>query len=194
MTPMLGIMASQISGHLTPPSSFYSIATVTAAGGETSLSFTSIPGTYKSLHVRGILKDTTTADGNYTYAPYWLINSETQSSSHGVIGTGASAIATGASVANGSNMYFGLLPSGASYTNIYSVVMFDIVDYASTTKLKTIRQISAGDANGVGTTNRGISLNSALFSTTSAVTSLTVNPGYTSFAAGTTFALYGIKG
>jgi hypothetical protein len=31
------------------PSSYESIATVTAAGGETSLNFTSIPGTYVAL-------------------------------------------------------------------------------------------------------------------------------------------------
>ena len=64
MTPMLGIMASQISGHLTPPSSYESIATYNPTSGQ-SVTFSSIPSTFKSLQVR-ILYLTSGADNiNY---------------------------------------------------------------------------------------------------------------------------------
>ena len=47
--PILGIMASQISGHLSNPS-YESIATYTVgAGGSSTMVFSSIPQTYKHL-------------------------------------------------------------------------------------------------------------------------------------------------
>ena len=64
MTPMLGIMASSISGSKISTSSFESIATYTATGGETSFTFSSIPQTYKSLQIRWMYRDA----GNGTVA------------------------------------------------------------------------------------------------------------------------------
>ena len=54
MAPILGIYASQISGHLFAPSGAYdSIATTTVgAGGASSITFSSIPSTYTHLQVR----------------------------------------------------------------------------------------------------------------------------------------------
>jgi hypothetical protein len=51
--PILGIISSQISGHLFAPSGAYdSIATVTGTGRLRLLSFTSIPATYTHLQIR----------------------------------------------------------------------------------------------------------------------------------------------
>jgi hypothetical protein len=50
MTPMLGIMASQISGHLSN-TAYESIATVDASSSS-SVTFSSIVGTYTHLQVR----------------------------------------------------------------------------------------------------------------------------------------------
>jgi hypothetical protein len=49
---------------------------------------------------------------------------------------------------------------------------------------------SGGDVNGTGGV---ISLDSALWLSTSAITSLTIKADFTAFASGTTLALYGIN-
>ena len=56
--PVLGIIASQISGHLFQPTGAYdSIATSTVgAGGAASIVFSSIPSTYTHLQIRGIVR------------------------------------------------------------------------------------------------------------------------------------------
>lgn len=80
--------------------------------------------------------------------------------------------------------------SGPTST-IPSVAIIDIVDYASTTKNKTIRTVTGCDANG-GASGSDVSLRSGLFPSTSAVTSITIN--CTAMGTGTVIALYGIRG
>jgi len=81
--------------------------------------------------------------------------------------------------------------SGSSNTTTYGVMILDIIDYTSTSKYKTLRMISGGNVNGTGSV---ISLDSALWQSTSAITSLTIRADSTAFASGTTISLYGIKG
>jgi hypothetical protein len=69
----------------------------------------------------------------------------------------------------------------------------DILDYASTSKNKTIRTLSGADINGAGGDLR---LSSGLwFATPAAITSITLyaNGGSSDFAQYSSFALYGIK-
>lgn len=188
MTPILGIMASQISGHLTPPSSFESIATVTAAGGETSLSFTSIPGTYKSLQIRGIAKSASTSDN--TTGLNLRFNSDTASNYwyHVLRGSGSTADAFNAGTTSIS-IYGGAI--GNTTSNLFGAFILDVIDYASTTKYKTTRAFAGNDSNNAGANH--VALDSGLWSSTSAINSIQIN-AIISHVAGTTFALYGIKG
>ena len=56
MAPILGIYASQISGHLFAPSGAYdSIATVTPYTTTTTVEFNSRPSTYTHLQVRAFI-------------------------------------------------------------------------------------------------------------------------------------------
>ena len=55
MTPILGIMASGISGNLVT-NSYESIATGTVSTPTATIAFSSIPATYKHLQVRYIAK------------------------------------------------------------------------------------------------------------------------------------------
>jgi hypothetical protein len=54
MTPILGILASGMSGNLwAPGKDFDSIATTTVgAGGASTITFSSIPSTYRHLQIR----------------------------------------------------------------------------------------------------------------------------------------------
>ena len=190
MTPMLGIMASSISGSKIVTSSFESIATVTAAGGETSLTLSSIPSTFKSIQVRAIARQS----GNGGPGYYLTVNATGGFAQHRIYGDGATASADGSV----SNTY--LQPrysNGQSSwtTGIFAVSIMDIIDYASTTKTKTIRVVAGGDTNGVGTFPSGVGLTSGVNTAISnnAIASLEFTPYSGTWVAGTSFALYGIK-
>ena len=192
MTPMLGIMASSISGSKISTSSFESIATITAAGGETSLSFTSIPQTYKSLQIRGISRDTSAT--NQSNGNYLTFNNDTGTNyhSHLIINNPAGA----AYAYDSGNVNYVVNLSGAIFgsgtTNMFGSGIYDIIDYSSTTKNKVLRTFLGADTNGV-TTIRNIQIGSGLWLSTSAITTITINEASAGFAAGSTFALYGIK-
>jgi hypothetical protein len=170
------------------PPSFESISTVTAAGGETSLSFTSIAGTYKSLQMRYIGMDN--SGGTSAGALKIRLNSDSGANytEHKLLGTGTSASAGGATGRNELRMDYGVTQSGS--TSTFAVGIMDLVDYASTTKYKTMRGFGGQDKNGTGFIN----LSSGLWLNTAAITTIQVLPESSAFAAGSTFALYGIKG
>lgn len=176
------------------PTSFESIATVTATGGESSLSFTSIPATYQHLQVRGIARDTSTAFyGDIGLKFRFNSDSGNNYASHQLYGNGSSAGTSSATSANGISGWFGQVNSGSSNTTVYGVSILDIHDYASTTKNKTTRLFAGSSANQT-TTDFGVALSSGLWMSTSAITSITILANYANIAAGTTFALYGIRG
>jgi hypothetical protein len=180
---MSAILGTVASSKLKQTTAFESIATVTATGGETSLNFTSIPGTYKSLQIRGWLKSSGGGGGNMRY------NSDSSSNYalHSLGSNGSSVFASGSA----SQPYMFIIDTSDSTYN--SVTVVDIIDYASTTKNKTMRAWYGYDKNNTGGSTY---LYSGLWMSTSAITSIQLGTGNFSgtFAAGSTFALYGIKG
>lgn len=167
---------------------YESIATVTVgSGGASSIEFTSIPGTYQHLQVRGILKTDRASTGDTANV---TINSDTGSNYayHWIVGTGSAASAAAAS--SDAQITTNSLAGDSSATNIWAGLVLDILDYASTTKNTTVRSTCGNDRNGAG----AISLGSGLWVSTSAVTSIKFAPGFGSnFKEHSTLALYGIK-
>lgn len=164
--------------------SYESIATRTATGGETSFTFTSIPSTYKHLQIRTIFKPS---------AICWLaaqFNSDTglNYSYHSMRGNGS---ATSAEASTSTNLMLLHLYLPTPATNVFGGGVTDILDYTNTSKNTTVRALGGTDANGSGS----IDFASNAWLNTNAVTSitLTTNNGST-FTAGSSFALYGIKG
>jgi len=108
-------------------------------------------------------------------------------------GTGASGVITFSSIPatykhlqiRGSN-----LSTDATYANMNCVSILDIIDYADTSKYKTVRGFSGSDRNGAG----NIFLISGLWLSTSAISTITLTADGTNWTTSTTFALYGIKG
>lgn len=177
---ILGIYASQISGHLSNPQ-FESIATVTVgSGGTSSISFSSIPSTYKHLQIRAIYETVTNADN----MGLTLNGSTAPSRTHYLFGNGSS-VTSGSTTTNLITIQAGLS------TTVYYGMVIDILDYTNTNKNKTLRVLGGGDFNGAGV----VFLDSALYSTTSAVSSLSLQTaGSQTIAQYSQFALYGIKG
>ena len=111
---------------------------------------------------------------------------------HYLRGNGTSAVVSGQATIS----WIRLDGAGVcAYTSsgIFGANIVDILDYASTSKNKTIRHFGGSDANTSGTQFR-VSLSSGFINSTSTVTSVTILAGNTAFAAGCTFALYGITG
>jgi hypothetical protein len=187
--PILGIMASQMSGKLWQPDGAYdSLATVTVgSGGAASVEFAGIPNTYKHLQIRGIGRDTQ-ASGAHSLR--LQLNSDTGSNYtyHAVIGDGSTASA-GALTAQ-PTQYPGFLIGTSGATGVFSASIIDILDYANTSKNKVTRTLSGVDNNGSG----NIGLFSGMWLNVAAITSITLLPAAsTNFAQHSQFSLYGVK-
>jgi len=162
---------------------FESIYTVTASGGESSLNFTTIPSTYQHLQIRGFFLTSSGAGGSIRF------NSDTGSNyaRHNLGADGSSVWASGSAT---QTMMTYADQSGSTYN---SVVLIDLIDYASTSKYKTMRAWNGYEKNASGGSTY---MYSGLWQSTSAVTSIQLGAGIfnQTFASGSTFALYGIKG
>jgi hypothetical protein len=176
--PILGIMASSRPAFELV-GSYDSLATVTLSAATASVTFTGIPTGYKHLQIRALYETVTNADN----IGMTLNGSTVLSRMHYIYGNGSSAIA-GSSTDN-----LITLQAGVSTTSYYGMVI-DILDYQNTNKNKTVRVLGGADFNGSGI----VYLSSGLYSTTSAVSSLSLQGfGGQTIAQYSQFALYGVK-
>lgn len=185
MSPILGIIASQNYSRVAPDTgAMFPLGMVqVGSSAQSTISFTSIPSTYKHLQVRGILLTSTPTNPTYQF------NSDTGNNytGHHLWGTGSSANAN-TQGPNGSTIYFNYNPS----TSYPSVFVMDILDYASTTKNKTTKVLAGSDTNG-GTAE--IALWSSLWNNSAtAISSIQLKGNGADFTQYTSVALYGIKG
>lgn len=88
-------------------------------------------------------------------------------------------------------MYLGDF-NGNAVTNAFGANIIDILDASSTSKFKTVRTLAGAVGN--STTTGLVALKSSLWGSTSAITSFTMTPTASSFAIGSRFSIYGIKG
>ena len=175
-----------VHGVGVPPvtNSYESIATGVGTGSSGTITFSSIPSTYKHLQVRWIA---TASTGG---AIYINLNSDGGSnySSHNINGNGSTAVAQ-AQTATANPLIIrngGITTTGDTMT----VGVFDLLDYGNTSKNKTWRNLGGYDANGSGL----IELASGAWYNTAAITSLSFIHNGGNFTTDTVFALYGIKG
>lgn len=168
---------------------FQSIATTTVGvGGQATITFSSIPSTYTHLQIRCMAqtnRGSVSYDGGKT-----TFNGDTASnySSHTLVGTGATA--TSGSLLT-TYMQLPWVGFGTTTGSNWGGTIIDILDYANTSKFKTVRALGGADGNGSGY----VTLTSGNWRSTSAITSISITPdGGTTFSQYSSFALYGIKG
>ena len=186
--PILGIIASS-HFNFVPTGSFSSIATVTVgAGGSSTISFSSISGTYQHLQLRYIARDTGTGGGGDNLAIRANSDSGTNYTYHVLYGTGSAA---GASSNTGrTNSYTGLVSNGGNTASVFTAGVVDILDYSSSgSKYKTFRSLSGYDSNGGGI----VAMESCVWMNTNAITSLDITCTSGNFAQYSSFNLYGVK-
>jgi hypothetical protein len=177
---ILGIIASS---KLTAAGSFESIATVTVgSGGSSTITFSSIPGTYKHLQFRGIILVNNAGDIDITAQ----FNSDTGSnySEHYLYGSGTAVASGGGTNLTKISTFYSYFSTG---TTDFAPGVFDILDYADTNKYKTVRGIT-GPAD-----QNLLVYRSSLWRSTSAITSVTFTSTGT-MKQYSQIALYGIKG
>jgi hypothetical protein len=170
--------------------SYESIATATGTGSNSTITFSSIPSTYTSLQIRIIARDTISSGGDINLR--YRINGDTGSNytDHSLRADGSTASAGGLASYDLALVRNFVTESSGGNTTIYGVGIMDFIDYASTTKNKTVRTFAGKDKNGSGY----IILGSNLWMSTAAVSSISFIADGTAFATGTTISLYGIKG
>jgi len=164
---------------------FELIATAFGTGSSGTITFSSIPATYKHLEIRYAVKNTTTGTRDLAFR----LNGITTSSynCHQLLGTGTS---TSSDVTGASNTI--RIPSGladSATANIVSPGVIQIMDYASTSKNTTLRGLY-GQTGGV---NRVGIFSGALFDT-QAITSVSAIISSGQFTTSSRISLYGIKG
>jgi hypothetical protein len=208
MTPHLGLQrimipSSQVSslttGSITLPSakgSFYdgpygaydSLANFTVGStAVSSITFSGIPTGYKHLQIR-MLSRTSLAGTIDGYTMRMNGDSTTTYPYHITIGSGSAASSvndTAQTFINNGDI------AGANATaGIFGVAVIDILDYASTTKLKTTRTLVGVDTNGGGS----VRLISGLYRSLTPISLITfASVNGANFTEYSSFALYGVK-
>jgi hypothetical protein len=168
------------------------IATNLLTSTTSSVTFSNIPQGYKHLQIRGIAQFNP-EDGSTGFDRFRVtVNSDTGAnySQHQLYGTGATATASSSTSQN--NMIIGSVSMSPNGANYFAPSIIDVLDYASTNKYKTFRIATGGERN---STDGLIYLQSSLWMSTSAITSITIGfDGSRKYTQYTSFALYGIKG
>ena len=174
---------------------FESIQTVTGTGTAASLEFTSIPSTYKHLQIRFNIRGYDTSSRSDDDFRIRFNNDSTNANyyAHYLQATNSiapTALARDGSYAGGQIVISDFVPGSASPANLMQTGIIDIIDYASTTKNKTVRFITGQDRN----TSGQLRLASIGYFSTNAITSIQLLPDPTGFTTDSVFSLYGIKG
>jgi hypothetical protein len=190
---MLNVISGTLSAGAPPvsPTSYESIATTTLSSNQTTITFSSIPATYKHLQIRLLARSTHLTFAGVDGVLRFNGDSATNYSWHYLLGDGATTSASAG--ATQSSINTGIIASGGgSAANIYATTIIDILDYADTNKYKTTRTLAGLDKNGTGGDMR---FSSGSWRSTSAISSITLTTDPSrDFIQYSSFALYGIKG
>ena len=189
MTPILGILASGMSGNLWAPGKDYdSIATTTLSTSTATITFSSIPATYRHLQIRFL---TRTDRANQEDNNQLRFNSDSAGNyaAHVLYGDGATA----GSFSDGSSITFNtrsVVAAASSTSGVFGVGVIDILDYKDTNKYKTVRSLNGYDNNGAGQ----VRISSGLWMNTAAITTIAItSANAANFVQYSSFALYGVK-
>jgi hypothetical protein len=184
--PILGIVASSNYQRVAPDTgAMFPLGMVqVGSGGSASISFTSIPATYKHLQIRAIGRFTS-SDNKATVS----FNGDTTATNYYQhrVSAGVGSVGTWAY----NNNWVLYWPDSSLLASSFGIAVVDILDYTNTSKNKTVRALEGFDTNGGADTSAW--LQSLLWNNTAAINSMTFTSLAGNFAQYSSFALYGIK-
>jgi len=190
---MIGAITAGTFSAGTPPvtNSYESIATTTVgSGGTSTITFSSIPATFKQLQIRALSRTNRADTVDFMTLRF---NSDTGNNYayHSLYGNGATAGANDTGTSTGTP-WSGITAGGNASASMFGAAVWDVLDYQNSNKYKTTRLLSGTDQNG---SNGRIYFMSNLWQNTAAITTVAIIPTYgTLFSEYSSFALYGIKG
>jgi len=160
-----------------PTPTYTALATITLGSSAATVTFSSIPGTYRDLVLVSNIKQNTTGARQCNLQP----NGDTGNAFLVYMDGSGSAASSGTSSAL--SMFY--MASGpAANTNVMSIAQ--ILDYSATDKFKTI-------LTRAGSSFDPVSAYAAQWTSTSAITSVTIFPNSGgNLSSGSSFDLYGI--
>jgi hypothetical protein len=166
-----------------PTQTYQPLATVTLGSSASSVTFSSIPATYRDLILVSVAGCTLT-----TETARLRFNADTGNNYNWVFMNGVgSGSPVSSAQSNQNNMdfspYVGISGTVGKWNNI-----LQIQDYSATDKHKTV--LTRTNIN--GDTYPGTTAMAGRWASTSAITSILVYPSSGSFIAGSTFSLYGV--
>lgn len=167
-----------------------SIATINGSGNPSAITFNSIPQNYTDLQIRAVMKCSSATA--LTHNLLMRINANAGSNyTYSVLRANSTSVsATGAT--NSTYIYFPNCVSTSSTSSFwYSPIVIDFLDYASNKKTTAHAMYSADFNN--SSTSFTIGQNSAIWSNTSPINSISFIPGDGVWSTNTVFALYGLK-
>lgn len=156
-----------------------------------SISFSSIPSTYRHLQVRYVARSTIGTAGEDDM--YFTFNGSSSNYSwRRMLGDGASVTRSGATGLTSTRLSAAAISRNGNTSGIFSAGIIDIFDYTNTSKAKTFNALYGNDRVTAG----GIAAGSgAWYGSTDAINSISFTiENSNSFVQHTSFALYGIKG
>lgn len=154
------------------------IATTTLSSAATSVTFSSISGSYTDLV---LVSNVSGSGGNANIRIRLNSDTGTSYSTTAISGNGSSAVSNRAT----SQDAMLVVQTGASLNAAWTTHIAHFMDYSNSTTYKTAldRFVSAGSET---------TANVHLWRSTSAVTSITIATSTNNYASGSTFTLYGI--
>lgn len=184
--PIIGVIASSISGHLTPPfdpGSYFSIASTTVGSAVSSVTFSNIPSGFTHLQVR-IIGNSSAADN-----ASFQFNGDTGNNYNRWRLSGINATVGAAVGVSLPGAYVFSSLGFPSTSNYFGASIIDILDYGNTNKYKTMRSLSGADIN----SNGGVELTSNVWLSTAAITSMNIAAYAGNWNTNTRISLYGVK-
>jgi len=154
----------------------------------TNIDITNIPQTFQDLMLVLYARTNASVSTNSSIVYFNSDANNTNYSRTNLQGNGSSA--SSSRDTNYAQLYYTDGMPGANTTSgIYLASTIHILNYANTSTFKSLLIRSAADLNGSGLTN----LVAATWRSTSAINRITSAPTSGQFAAGSTFALYGVR-
>lgn len=157
------------------------ITSVVLPASSATVTFNNIPQTYSSLQIRIYAQLATNAFGIMNFNSI-----ETGYQSLRQLYGSAGSVVTNKPNASTAYLETGFFPSSST---TFGVTIIDILDYANTSKHKTVRNFGGWDDNSLGYTL----IRSGLWANTAAINSIRLGTNGTVYNANSVFALYGVK-
>ncbi len=183
----LGVLAVAGAGAAAGGAAYELIESSVLTSAQASVTFSSVPSSYKHLQIRAVVRSTGT--GNPRVLVRYNSDSGSNYAYHNLYGDSSTVWSEYNTANTGWAFYF--VPNSSQTSGVFGAAIYDILDYSNTTKNTTTRVLGGSPLSGV---IYDVGIHSFLWMNTAAVSTILLSGDGQDFAIGSRFSLYGIKG